>query len=297
MLSVFSLMFKMIWMIVKIPLYIIAFLIVAFFVAAAIQFVAFLIQGKRLPRPDPEIPKPVKVKRHGFLRSWFLDAPIRYVTDLFNRQPGYFPYQGCVVFTGRQGYGKTIAAVEFIRHMHSEYPASKVLTNCSLKYQDYSLINWQPLVSYKNGIYGVICFIDEMQNWFSSNQSKDFPPEMLEVITQNRKNRRIIIGTAQVFNRLSKPLREQTTEVRECMTLLGCFTIVVRREPFLDSEGNVEKMKFRGMYWFVHDDDLRNSYDTYKVIDSLAKSGFQPRQPDTPVIKINQTINQVKGKR
>lgn len=297
MLSVFSLMFKMIWMIVRIPLYIIAFLIVAFFVAAFIQFVAYLIQGKRLPRPDPEIPKPAKVKRHGFLRSWFLDAPIRYVTDLFNRQPGFFPYQGCIVFTGRQGYGKTIAAVEFIRHMHSEYPASKVLTNCGLKDQDYPLTSWHPLVSYKNGIHGVICFIDEMQNWFSSNQSKDFPPEMLEVITQNRKNRRIIIGTAQVFNRLSKPLREQTTEVRECMTLLGCFTIVVRREPFLDSEGNVEKMKFRGMYWFVHDEDLRNSYDTYKVIDSLAKSGFQPRQPDSPVIKINQTINQVKGKK
>lgn len=297
MLSVFSLMFKIIWMIVRIPLYIIVFLIVAFFVAAFIQFVAYLIQGKRLPRPDPEFPKPVKVKRHGFLRSWFLDAPIRYVTDLFNRQPGYFPYQGCIVFTGRQGYGKTIAAVEFIRHMHSEYPASKVLTNCCLKDQDYPLTTWQPLVSYKNGIHGVICFIDEMQNWFSSNQSKDFPPEMLEVITQNRKNRRIIIGTAQVFNRLSKPLREQTTEVRECMTLLGCFTVVVRREPFLDSEGNVEKMKFRGMYWFVHDEALRNSYDTYKVIDSLAKSGFQPRQPETPVIKINQTINQVKGRK
>ena len=66
--------------------------------------------------------------------------------------------------------------------------------------------------------FGVICCLDEMQNWFSSNQSRDFPPEMLQVITQNRKNRRVIFGTAQTFNRLSKPIREQATEVRECHT-------------------------------------------------------------------------------
>ena len=38
---------------------------------------------------------------------------------------------------------------------------------------------------------------------------------------------------------------------------------------------------------FVHDKDLRDSYDTYKVIDSLAESGFQSRQGDT-VVNIKQ---------
>lgn len=31
------------------------------------------------------------------------------------------------------------------------------------------------------------------------------------------------------------------------------------------------------MYFFVHDDKLRDSYDTYHVIESLSKSGFKPR--------------------
>ena len=294
MLQAFNIMIQLIWAIVKIPLYIVGFLIVCFIVACLIQTAALLISGKRLPRSEGVTR--VQVKRHGFLRCWFLDAPIRYINDVFARKPGYFPYQGCIVFCGRQGAGKTISAVEFIRQMHLEYPKSKVISNCDLTFQDFPLIDWKPLITYKNDIYGVIAFIDEMQNWFSSNQSKDFPPEMLQVITQNRKNRRIIIGTAQVFNRLSKPLREQTTEVRQCITLFGCLTFVVRREPFLDTEGNVEKMKFRGLYYYVHDDELRNSYDTYKVIDSLASSGFQPRSAD-PVIKINQTIVQSKGKK
>ncbi len=41
--------------------------------------------------------------------------------------------------------------------------------------------------------------------------------------------------------------------------------------------GNVKEFKKRGMYFFVHDDKLRNSYDTYHVIESLSKSGFKPR--------------------
>ena len=133
--------------------------------------------------------------------------------------------------------------------------------------------------------------IDEMQNWFSSNQSKDFPPEMLQVITQNRKNRRIILGTSQVFTRLSKPLREQVTEVRECHTFFGCITFVVRKEPILGAEGDVDSYKHRGMYFFVHDQDLRDSYDTYRVIDSLAKSGFQPRQPEGNVTVNNMVVS------
>ena len=294
MLHAFTIVFQLIWSLIKIPLYIFGFLVVCFIVACFIQACAMMLSGRKLPRSEGVTR--VQVKRHGFLRCWFLDAPIRYVNDLFNREPGYFPYQGCIVFCGRQGAGKTISAVEFIRHIHSEFPRSKVITNCDLVGQDLPLYDWTPLVSFKNDIYGVIAFIDEMQNWFSSNQSKDFPPEMLQVITQNRKNRRIIIGTAQVFNRLSKPLREQTTEVRQCITLFGCLTFVIRREPFLDSEGNVEKMKYRGMYYFVHDDALRDSYDTYKVIDSLAKSGFQPKTAES-VININQTIVQTKGKR
>ena len=126
--------------------------------------------------------------------------------------------------------------------------------------------------------------MDELQNWFSSNDSKNFPPEMLEVITQNRKNRRIILGTAQSFYLLSKAIRTQTTEVRRCATLLGCLTIVRRFEPILDAEGNVAEWKKKGMYFFVHNKELRDSYDTFKVIQRLTKVGFKEEVSNTEVI-------------
>ena len=41
------------------------------------------------------------------------------------------------------------------------------------------------------------------------------------------------------------------------------------------------------MYWFVHDKELRESYDTYRVIENLSKSGFQERKAEPVVINQN----------
>ena len=109
---------------------------------------------------------------------------------------------------------------------------------------------------------------------------KTFLQRCYGVITQNRKNRRIILGTSQNFYLLAKAIRSQATEVRRCTTLLGCLTIVRRAEPILDSEGNVAEWKNKGMYFFVHNQKLREAYDTYKVIENLSKSGFKEQLPD-----------------
>jgi len=111
------------------------------------------------------------------------------------------------------------------------------------------------------------------------------PEGMLEVATQNRKHNRILCCTAQVFTRVNKGLREQVTLVYNPHTILGCFTIVVKRKPVFDSEGNVTSMKYKGMYCFVHSDELRNAFDTYKVIHTLAKEGFKEQSP-APVTNI-----------
>lgn len=275
------------WALLKPVLVAIGVIALCFTVSCIIYFLADIITGRRLKKPKGLVY--VKPKKITWFRKIFLDCPRQLISDIFDKEPGFFPYQGCIVFTGRQGAGKTVALVQFMRAMQNTYPSCKCITNLAYKYEDAILDDWRPLITYKNGIYGVIAAIDEMQNWFSSNQSKDFPPEMLQVITQNRKNRRIILGTSQVFIRLAKPLREQVTEVRECHTFFGCITVVVRKEPFLKADGDVDHYKYRGIYCFVHDQDLRDSYDTYRVIDSLAKSGFQSRNEN--VVTINQFVS------
>lgn len=278
MFDVVATLFKVIWAIAKIPLILLCAFVFFFFVMFAVFCFVEYKNGNRLKKGAWN-----KVKKRNFFLRVFWDAPRQYAIDYFNRDPEQFRYQGCIIFTGRQGKGKTIAMVEQAMRFQEEYPKVKVIDNLEYKYGNAKLHHWKQLMTYKNGIQGVVVMLDELQNWFSSNMSKNFPPEMLEIITQNRKNRRIILGTSQVFNRLSKPLREQATEVRKCTTLCGCLTIVHRVRPELDSEGNVTAWKHIGFYFFVHTPELRESYDTYKVIESLAKAGFQERLPETKV--------------
>lgn len=235
----------------------------------------FLVEYSKGRRPQKTSVR--YIKRHGLLYSVFILAPKQLVEDTINRPPDFFKPQGLIIFTGAQGRGKTVALVEYMQHLQKCYPLSKCITNLNYQYQDDSLVHWKQLIDYKNEQKGVIVGMDELQNWFSSNQSRNFPPEMLSVITQNRKNRRVILGTAQNFHLLAKPIRGQCTEIRECMTLCGCFTFVRRKEPVIDDKGDVKEYKNRGFYFFVHTKEIRESYDTYKVIESLSESGFQEK--------------------
>lgn len=278
MLNIILTILEALWTILKwflVPA-VIVFAVIGFRLSLSVM-VAYA-KGERRPAGEHK-----RVKQLGLLKKLFILFPRQFARDYFSRPADWFTYQGVIIYTGRQGSGKTVAMVEQTLRMQHEFPSCKCISNLNYAYQNEELTHWRQLIEYKNGHRGVIVQMDETQNWFSSNQSKNFPPELLEVITQNRKNRRVILGTCQCFNRLSKPLREQTTEVRKCLTIAGCMTIVHRQEPELDSQGEVVKWKHRGFYWFVHTPEIRDSYDTYHVIESLAKSGFTERLPDTSV--------------
>lgn len=243
-------------------------------------FIVFLlIEYHKGRRPEPT--SVCKVKRPNLFYSIFILTPKQMVEDYINRPADYFAPQGVIVFTGEQGSGKTVGVAEYIMHLQACYPKAKCITNFEYKHENDKLCHWKQLIDYKNGYQGVIVGMDETQNWFSSAQSKNFPPEMLSVITQNRKNRRIILCTAQNFYLLAKAIRSQATEVRECRTFFNCFTIVTRKKPILDDTGAVVQWKPKGTYWFVQTAKIRESYDTYKVIENLSDAGFVDRQPPT----------------
>lgn len=281
-LSILKGMVQVLIVVLKWPLYIILAIITIFVVLCSFHFVVGLAAGKRIRKGSIK-----KVNRPSIFKRIFIQLPKQIVSDLFDKNPDFFPHQGLIIFEGRQGAGKTIAMVEAMDTMQNECSLAKCITNLDYAREDDALTDWRMLTSYKNDIYGVIVGMDELQNWFSSNDSKNFPPRMLEVITQNRKNRRVILGTTQNFYLLAKAIRSQCTEVRRCTTLFGCLTIVRKFEPVLDSEGSVIKWNKRGMYFFVQNKELREKYDTYKVIERLSAVGFQ----DVDITEINPNIN------
>lgn len=270
MLHTFWVILKALFNFLKYPIFIVFGLICLFYLLVSINLLIKRFKGIKLKKGEHK-----RLKKDGILKDLFINLPRRYTEDLLERDPDFFPHQGLIIFEGRQGSGKTSGMVQYTSELQKSYPRCKVTTNLAYTNEDHILKDWRDLITYKNGIYGVVVCLDELQNWFGSNLSRNFPPEMLQVITQNRKNRRVLLGTAQNFYLLAKPIRSQCTEVRQCLTLLGCLTIVRRRQPIINSDGDVEKWKHKGFYYFVHSKELRESYDTYKVIEALGEAGFK----------------------
>lgn len=243
-------------------------LIAGMIISFIIQFLYLRTKGYRLKGAIP------KVKKAGYLKRLWIQFPNRLVKDIYNRDPHEFNEYGLHLFCGEQGSGKTTAVVELIQRWKQRYPAMKVITNMDLKGEDKRLSNWKDILNYSNDIYGTAVVIDEIQAWFSSNESKNFPPEMLTEISQQRKQRKAIIGTAQVFSRVAKPIREQTAFIYLPMTLFGCLTVVRKtKKEFWDDEKQRFK-RYCGIYFFVHTDQIRNAFDTYKKIERYSRTGF-----------------------
>ena len=86
---------------------------------------------------------------------------------------------------------------------------------------------------------------------------------MVEV-SQQRKQRKHIVGTSQVFMRLAKPLREQIDTVVLCKNYLNCiqFNTVINGKTAIEENGKLKADILSKSLWF-HTPILYNSYDTF----------------------------------
>ena len=147
---------------------------------------------------------------------------VKYTRDFLKEYPSYFSPDGLLIFTGPQGSGKTLSAVNYVYKLLKIYPKCKIVTNLELT--DYPFDNERvflfqeakDLTRYKNGYNGVIFLIDEIQLYFNSLGSKNIDIDVMTQISQQRKQRIHIVATSQVFGRMSKQLREQFDTVIYC---------------------------------------------------------------------------------
>lgn len=230
---------------------------------------------KKMKIPRRRLP-PSSRKRNFFVRL-FWDFPKRFVLDRLTQDPDRYNNTAIIFFEGEQVSGKTIAAVQYIYEELRKYPLAQFSANIDVKGQTELLEDINQIIESDNGIYGQLNLLDETQNWFNSNESKNVPVEFVGEICMQRKQSKAIIGTTQRFNRLSKQLRQETRFLMRPITIMGCLTIVRKYKPNVDSDGVITKMKLLGLYFFVHSDELRNAYDTYAKVKRLTLKGFKPK--------------------
>ena len=204
---------------------------------------------------------------------------IKYSRNFSKTHPGYFKPDGLLVFCGPQGSGKTLSAVNYVYNLLKIYPKAILVTNIELT--DYPIDNIkvflfetaEDLIKYNNGYFGVIYLIDEIQLYFNSLGSKNIDISVMTQISQQRKQRKHIVCTSQVFGRMAKPLREQFDVVIYCEkkffgflqknSLIDRNSINSQESTGTNIVGDVKKV-----YRYFKNPKFFDRYDTYKVIEN-----------------------------
>ena len=186
-----------------------------------------------------------------------------------------FPYSGLWLFSGAQGNGKTLLLMNVLREMVSEFPKALVVSNIaiygipSIPYRGV-----EDFEKYNNGSDGIIYVIDEIHTLFNSLESEKMPLSTVQVWSQNRKNRRVILGTSQRFNRVAKPIREQTKLLYVCYSPFLWF----RRYSVFDASLFDEKGEYTGpaerKHYYVPSWNVMTMYNTLEVVKRNGGGGY-----------------------
>lgn len=203
-------------------------------------------------------------------------ATIKHNILFARNNPDYFYPDGIWVFCGPQGSGKTLSAVQCLQKICKEYPKALVVTNLDVKGIDNTIIQfteYEQLRDMDNGIYGIIFFLDELHVLWNSLESKDIPVSEMACFCQMRKNRRVIIGTSQVYSRIAKPIREQLKFAIDCRNFFGLLQMNTVLDPSESVEKNgVMEAKVVGRHFWFHKPELYKSYDTLFKIERATRN-------------------------
>lgn len=202
---------------------------------------------------------------------------LRYKKEFKKAHPEYFDPDGLLVFCGPQGSGKTLSAVQYCRKLLEHYPQCKFVTNVAIEGlpEGVEVIEYDglsSLMNISNGYAGVLYLIDELHLEFNSLESKSISIEEMTEFAQQRKQRKHIVGTSQIFMRLAKPLREQIKRVVVCQNFFG----LVQHNVEVDGTTAVERdgelvAQSKGSYWWFHTPALYGCYDTYAKMHRYKK--------------------------
>jgi hypothetical protein len=158
------------------------------------------------------------------------------------------------------------------------------MTNFNYKDQDIEFKTWkQLLLKYDKPL---IVAWDEIQNEFNSRDFKSFPIQLLTQLTQVRKGNGIqILYTAQRWHFVDKNFRSLSFGCYECQTWLGRYSFARMYDPIdyddlcsKTDENLRRRIKDKSKMIFIQTDKLRDSYDSYKMLETAKSKKYMTRE-------------------
>ena|GEM_PF-1919952 len=187
---------------------------------------------------------------------------------------------GSRVYKGFQGSGKTLSMVKYAFDVKRTFPDCKIYSNIELFGIPYVFLEKNSkqadavlahALAERRGADGVLVLLDEAHLYF--HKTKGIPLDVLTAISQQRKDRRKLVFSSQIWEELDISLRKQVKEVVDCKTVLGIEVNTIR-----DGE-TIEYDKLQGCWvakkietqLFKLNDLYFHRYDTYQKIITNAE--------------------------
>lgn len=183
---------------------------------------------------------------------------------------------GSRVYTGFQGSGKTLSMVNYSFTIRKQFPNCKIYSNIKLNGIDYEHITndipgratLSRALNERVGARGVLVLLDEAHLYFGKKSG--IPLEVLTSISQQRKDRRKLVFSSQIWEELDISLRKQVKEVVSCKRFLNMEINVVHNGETLAYDKQQGSYTCRKLYTYVYklNNKYYNRYDTYQKIIS-----------------------------
>lgn len=211
-----------------------------------------------------------------------------------------FNYYGIDMFIGMFGHGKTLSMTHRARKLYKKYGDSiRFVSNYELIGIPYiPLKNFNQLVelgkqaiSGESAYKGTVVLIDEIEDLLSHRNYAQFPLQMLNVLTQQRKAKIYIMCSAQRFFMVDKLFRGITTHVIDCNKYWRFQHMRYYDAWEYENAMNSQMVKpLLSRWWFVKNSDFE-SYDTAQMIDESMSADFISNEESLTRIGLDSVVN------
>lgn len=179
---------------------------------------------------------------------------------------------GSIVFKGFQGSGKTLSMVHYVFQLQKQFPKCIIYSNVIIRgLKQFHLVendrDVAEAISAQNGPDGVVLLLDEAHLFF--NKKTGISLDVLTAISQQRKDRRRIILSSQIWEELDISLRKQVKHIVSCTCRFGRIQVnSISDGETLEYDKMISKYTAKHLYTevFKHNQELYDSYDTFQKI-------------------------------
>lgn len=139
---------------------------------------------------------------------------------------------------------------------------------------------------------GYVVLIDEIEDVLSHRNYANFPLQLLNVLTQQRKKHVYIVCSAQRFFMVDKLFRAIITHVIDCRKLWRFQGLRFYDAWDYENAMNPQLVKCqRVKWWFVHNKDF-NTYDTSQMISESMSADFISNDEKLTRIGLDNVVNE-----